>query len=311
MDRKGILRVALAALALSGSAPLPAAPIKVVATTLDMAHFAQKIGGDRVDVDALFTGKVDIHFFEPRPRQVLSLRRADLLIVGGLAIDVWATALSDAARNPKIRYGAEGYIDPADGVRPLQIPQGKIDGASGHVHPYGNPHYWLTRENVEIALRNIERGLARVSPGDAETFRRNREAYVEEVRKTFAALHERLDPFKGARFIQYHQSWDYFAREFGLVIAGDIEPKPGIPPSAAHLAQLIAKAKADEVALIVAEPYYPRSPIERVAEATGARVVRPCLYLGGRPDVKDFLENLRRNVEEIAAALEAGGGAGS
>jgi len=306
-----ILRVAPLALALLGSAPLPAAPLKVVATTLDMAHFAEKVGGDRVEVEALFTGQVDIHFFEPRPRQVLALRRADLLIVGGLAIDVWSTAIIDAARNPKVRYGADGYVDPADGVKPLQVPQGRIDGASGDVHPYGNPHFWLTRENVEIALRNIEKGLARISPADAETFRKNREAYVEEVRAAFDALRKRMEPFRGTKVLQYHRSWDYFAAEFGLVIAGDIEPKPGIPPSAAHLAQLIEKAKAEKVALILAEPYYPRSAIERVAEATGARVVRPCLYLGARPGVGEFLENLRRNVDEIAAALGGRGGAGS
>ena len=93
--------------------------IMVVSSTADMADFASHVGGDKVETYAIYNGKYDIHFFEPRPSQVIKLRRADVLIVAGLDGDPWIRSLIDAARNPNIRFGKLGYVDPAIGVTPL------------------------------------------------------------------------------------------------------------------------------------------------------------------------------------------------
>jgi ABC-type Zn uptake system ZnuABC Zn-binding protein ZnuA len=293
----------IAAILAVSPAPLAAETLKVVASILDMADIAEQIGGDKVEVDALSTGKYDLHFFDPRPSQVMKLRKADLLIVGGLDVDVWIEALIEASRNPRIRFGAVGYVDPSDGVQPIQVPKGRIDGAMGDVHPYGNPHYWVTRENLGIVVENIANGLSRVSPEDAEFFERNRRAYLEKVGEVFDGLHARLAPFKGTKVIQYHQSWDYFCSEFGLTIVGSLEPKPGIPPSASHLDELVSFAKHEGAKLMLIEPYYPKRPVEFVARETGAKVLRLPFYAGGKEGVDGFLDNLSRNVDQIVEAL--------
>ena len=148
---KVLIKAAVLATVLVFTAACPAAKkVNVVASTLDMADIAKQVGGDKVSVYAVSTGKYDLHFFDPRPSQVMKLRRADLLIVGGLDVDIWIQGLIDASRNRRIRFGAEGYVDPSAGIRPIQVPKGRIDGSMGDVHPYGNPHYWVTRENRSL-----------------------------------------------------------------------------------------------------------------------------------------------------------------
>jgi zinc/manganese transport system substrate-binding protein len=277
--------------------------LNVVASTLDMADIAKQIGGDRVSVYAVSTGKFDLHFFDPRPSQVMKLRKANLLIVGGLDVDVWIQGLIDASRNSKIRFGGVGYVDPSDGIRPIQVPKGRIDGAMGDVHPYGNPHYWVTRKNARRVVENIAHGLIRVSPDDSEYFEQRKEAYLDRLDAVFDELHEKMEPFKGTKVIQYHQSWDYFCNEFGLEIVGSLEPKPGIPPSPSHLKDVVSWAKREGAKLMLVEPYYPKRPVEFVARETGAKVLRLPFYTGGKKGVDGFLDNLTYDVEQIAEAL--------
>ena len=301
---KALMKAALIAGILAlGTTRSDAKPVNVVASTLDMADIAKQIGGDRVSVYAVSTGKYDLHFFDPRPSQVMKLRNADLVIVSGLDLDVWIQSLIDASRNSKVRFGAVGYVDPSDGIRPIQVPKGRIDGAMGDVHPYGNPHYWVTLEHVRIVVENIADGLIRVSPEDAEYVKRGKAAYLQKVAEVFDDLHKKLEPFKGTKVLQYHQSWDYFCMEFGLEIVGSLEPKPGIPPSPSHLQELVSWARHEGAKLMLIEPYYPERPVEFVARETGVKVLRLPFYAGGKDGVDSFLGNLTYNVNQIVQAL--------
>jgi ABC-type Zn uptake system ZnuABC Zn-binding protein ZnuA len=282
------------------------AEVFVVASTLDMADFARQVGGDRVEIYPISTGKFDLHFFEPLPSQAMKLGRADMLVVGGLEVDPWIQGLIEASRNAKILFGAPGYVDPAVGVRPLDVPTGSIDGSMGDVHPYGNPHFWFTPENVAIAVRNIADGLARVDPDGAAVYEQNRDRYAAKVKETYEDLRAKMQPFQGTAVLQYHASWDYFCQAMGLEIVGCLEPKPGIPPTPGHLKQVVEQARARNAKLILVEPYYPKRPVRFVEEKAGVRAVRLPLFLGGRAGVEDYLENLRYIVNTIVAALEKG-----
>lgn len=291
--------------ALFGMMPSRAsAKLFVVTSTQDCADFVRQVGGERVEVYPISTGKYDLHFFEPVPSQVMKLGRADMLVTGGLDIDPWIQGLIDASRNPRIQFGAPGYVDPAVGVRALDVPEGRLDGSMGDVHPYGNPHFWFTPENVEIAVRNITGGLTRVDPEGTAYYEANRDRYLSEVKATFDDLRSKLRPFQGTAVLQYHLSWDYFCRTFGLEIVGSLEPKPGIPPSPAHLEELVKQARARKARLLLVEPYYPERPVRFVERETGVKALRLPLYLGGKDGIETYLDNLRCIVTTIAEALQ-------
>ncbi len=301
--RKIVALIICVAFVAAANGPAAAERLRVVASTLDMADLVEKIGGDRVEVYSVFRGLSDLHFFEPVPSQVMKLTRADALVVVGLDADVWMKPLIDAARNSKIRFGASGYIDPSDGVLALEVPAGKIDGAMGDVHPYGNPHYWLSPDNMKIAVRNIRAGLSRVSPTDEAYFMANERRCIVEIDRTATALKEKLAPFAGAGIIQYHSSWNYFCDYFGLDALESLEPQPGVPPTARHLGEIAALAREGRVRLLIAEPYYPDKPVDYMRKETGVPVLRLPIYLGATPGVSTCLGLLEYNVDAIARAL--------
>jgi len=295
--------IAALCVALAPGALAAGGPLKIVASTLDMADFARNVGGERVEVYSVFKGLTDLHFFEPIPSQVMRLKQADMLIVVGLDADAWMGSLIDASRNPRIQFGAPGYVDPSDGIRPLDVPTGRIDGSRGDVHPYGNPHYWLDMDNAKIAVENICEGLVRISPSDEALFRANKERYLSMLDETASELKTELAPFRSAGIIQYHQSWDYFCDYFGLEVVASLEPKPGIPPTAKHLNEVVKAAKTKRARLLLIEPYYPDKPVEYTKRETGLPALRLPIYLGSVPGISSYLELVRHNAETIARTL--------
>ncbi len=289
-------------LALAASAA-GAEPVRVVTSTLDMADFVRQIGGDRVSVHSITRGRYDLHAYQPRPSEVMTLRKADMVVVAGMELDAFMPALLNAARNRSLRFGGEGFVDPSVGVEARDVPTGPITGAMGDVHAHGNPHFWFTPDNVATACHNIAAGLARIDPGHADRYRTACTAYVAEVRRTYADLQDRLRPYKGTRVIQFHPSWDYFCDTFGLVVAGDIEPRPGLPPTPGHLSRLADRVAEEDIRLVLAEPFYPERPLRFLQRRSDAKVLRLPLYLGGPPGHTNYLENLTYMVTAIHDAL--------
>lgn len=105
----------------------------------------------------------------------------------------------------------------------------------------------------------------------------------------------------------YHRSWSYFLRRFGLETIGEIEPKPGIPPSPGHVVEVIEAMRAQRVKLILMEPYYSRQAPDRIARETGAVVVVAALSVGGQPEAPDYFGLIDNLITRLAAAAEAQG----
>ena len=141
--------------------------LDIVTTTEDGASITREIGGDRVTVTAIGKGYQDPHFIEPKPSFLLLLRKADLLEVIGLELEIgWLPPLLDQSRNNNIRPGQNGYLDLSTGVEILDRPTGNVNRSMGDVHPLGNPHYWLDPENGRHVARAVKNKLAELSPAN-------------------------------------------------------------------------------------------------------------------------------------------------
>jgi len=278
--------------------------VHVVASCLDMADFVHQIGGERVHVTAILNGNHDPHHYDARPSEVMDLKRADMVVAMGMELDAFLPGMIDASRNPKIRFGKPGFVDPSVGVHAHDVPEGKISGKLGDVHPYGNPHFWYTPENVMIACRNIRDGLIRVDPENAEHYRAGYMTYIRKVNQTFEELKTRLEPYKDRRILEYHPSWGYFFEYFPPQLVGEIEPKPGIPPSTRHLRNLVKDLRENPVDLVIAEPFYPDRPFRFLERELGLQTRKLPLFLGGEPGVETYLENITYIVDQLIEAFE-------
>ncbi len=267
------------------------AKLQVVTTTTDLADIAKEIGQDKIEVISLSHGdQSGCNSVEPRPSMVMGLRKADLFVRIGMAYDSWADSLIDAARNSRIVFGAPGYLDVSIGIERLEVPRGKVDAGMGHVHIYGNPHYWLDPGNGRVIAENILAGLIRITPENKEYFTRNKELFARKLDDKMKEWSMKLEPYKGRKIVSYHKSWEYFARRFGLAITATIEPKPGIPPSAAYLNHLIQQLKPLGGLIILHENIYSVKSSALVAKETGAKIVILPIATGGmRGTVKNYI----------------------
>jgi len=284
--------------------PVEAAPLKVITTTEDLAAIAKEVGGERVEVESLAKGVQNPHFIEAKPSFMLKLSRADLFVQVGLELEqAWVGPLLLGARNGKIQSGASGFVDASRGITTLEVPTGPIDRSAGDVHLQGNPHIWLDPINGKQIAQNIAEGLKRVDPKGTEAYDRNLADFSARIDAALPRWQERMKPFEGAKVITYHNSWPYFLKRFGLVAAGYIEPKPGIPSSTAHLRGLIELIPREQVKVILVEPYFSDQAPRFLAEKTGAKVVPLPPSVSASTGINDYFELFDHLTNRLAEAL--------
>lgn len=295
---------ALFALAATAFAASPAAAkLKVVTTTTDLADIARRVGGEHVEVQSLSKGWQDPHFVEAKPSLMLGVHRADLLLSVGLDLEIgWLPGVVLGARNPKINPSAPGYFEAADAIEPIET-QAVADRRSGDVHPRGNPHFWLD----PLAMRSVALALgehfARNDSENAAAYRQNSAALASEIDRRMEGWTKRLAPFQGRRIVTYHRTLNYFYKRFGLVGMDYVEPRPGIPPSPAHLADLIRRMRAESVNLVLVENFYDRKIPELVASQAGASAKVVPVSVEGTEAAKSWFSLMDLLVETVAAGL--------
>ena len=267
-----------------------AAELNVVASLPDFGAIAQAVGGKFVDVTTIARGSEDPHFVDARPSFVRILNKADLLIEGGANLETgWLPTLVTAARNSKIQGTGKGHLVLSRYVKLLDVPTTPVDRSMGDVHPTGNPHYWLDPRNGKVLAEKIGATLAELDPKNAAAYKGNVAQFNAKLDAKWPEWQKKLEPLRGAKVITYHKSYDYLASAFGFEVIAQLEPKPGIEPSATHITQLVQQAKQAGVKFVIVEPYRPRRAAEQVANAVGARVVVLPDKTGSTAEAKDYI----------------------
>ena len=295
-----ILTSLLTALTLLGTAH---AKLNVVATLPDYAALASAIGGDKIEITAMGKPTEDPHFVDARPSFVVKLRSADVLIEGGAELEMgWLPPLLQNARNAKIETGAPGRVVASQGIRLMEVPT-NLTRAAGDVHAMGNPHFMVDPIIAKAVAQHIAQAFAAVDAANAATYQANYKKFEATIDAKLQEWGAKLLPFKGANVVAYHDSWVYFAHRFGFNIETFLEPKPGIPPSPSHLAEVIAAMKAQKAKAVIVEPFHNRKIAEKVAASTGAKVVDFAQYPGALPGTDSYVALIDVLVSRLAAAL--------
>lgn len=291
-------------LLLALSAVPAGAKLNVVATTPDLGAIAHEIGGAQIDLTTLAKPSEDPHFVDAKPSFVVKLNHADALIEGGAELEGgWLTPLLEGARNPRIEAGKPGRISAAEGVALLEIPAA-LDRSQGDIHAAGNPHYLTDPRNAAIVAAHIARALAELDGKSAATFQANLKKFDADLQAKQAEWQKLLAPFQGRPLVTYHNYWIYFGRGFGFPMDLFLEPKPGIPPTPAHLAEVISKMKAGHLKLIAVQPYQNRRTAETVAAHTGATVLDFPSFPGGK-GTESYLAWIDFLVQAVARGFAA------
>ena len=287
--------------ALTGTAR---AKLNVVATLADYAAIAREIGGEHVDITSMAKPTEDPHFVDARPSFVVKLRSADILIEGGAELETgWLPPLLQTARNSKLETGAVGRVQASEGIRLLDVPA-TLSRAAGDVHASGNPHFMVDPIIAKAVAAHIASAFSAADPANADSYAANDKKFETTIDAKLQEWGKALLPFRGQHLAAYHDDWLYFAHRFGFDVDVFLEPKPGVPPSPSHLAEVIGKIKAEKIKAIIVEPYHNRKIATKVASSTGAHVVDAAQYPDGLPNTATYVELIDVLVTRLATALK-------
>jgi zinc/manganese transport system substrate-binding protein len=282
------------------------AKLNVVATTPDFGAVAKAIGDDKVDVTVLARPTEDPHFVDAKPSYIVKLSRADAVIEGGAELEIgWLPPLLEGARNSKLAPGAPGYIACNQGVQLLEVPT-TLDRSKGDIHAAGNPHYMVDPANAKIVAQHIANSFSQIDHKNAAAYQANLQKFTRELDAKLQEWEKALAPYKGQHLVAYHNSWPYFAQRFGFVIDLFLEPKPGLPPTPTHLAEVMTKMKEQNAHVILVDPYLNHKTADVVARATGATVLDVAQFPGGVKGTEgSYIKLLDAIVNSLAKALAA------
>ncbi len=281
-----------------------ARPLRVAATTPDLAAVSQAVGGDHVQVTPLSLPTQDPHWVDARPNLAVVLARADLLLLVGLDLEVgWLPTLVTGSRNASIQPGSPGYVDCSGFVDLLGVPAGRLDRSMGDVHAGGNPHYNFDPRRMVDVARGIAARMTQLDPPHADIYAANLAVFEAQVQEGLARWAQKAQALEGLPVVTYHRSFPYLADFLHLHVIAAIEPKPGIPPTPSHVQQVAASAKAAGAKVILQESWFPTRTSEVVRNAIGAKLVS----VTGGTDVSGGQDYVAF-VDGLVDALVAGAG---
>lgn len=283
--------------------PLPAlAEVHVFAGEPEWAALAKELGGDKVEATSATDAQEDPHHVRAKPSLLAAMRRADLVIVSGSSLEIgWLPILLQKSANADVQPGKPGYMNASDYVKRLEVPS-RLDRADGDIHPEGNPHIQTDPRNIALVAKELAKRLATVDSVNAAYYQQRYADFASRWQAAIAKWEAQAKPLRGMKVVVHHKAWAYLNQWLGLQEVGELEPKPGIPPTASHLEQLLVTLKANPASAIIRAPYNAPDASEWLSEKTGTKAVVLPYTVGGDEQSGDLFKLFDRT---IALLLEA------
>ena len=246
--------------------------IQALSTIPDLAWLIQEIGGDKVNSQALLTGRENPHHVDAIPEFVLRVADADLVCMVGMELEIgYLPPVLSRSGNAKVQAGSGLYCDASRQVPVLEKPSAPVNRSMGDVHPHGNPHYYLSPTAMSAAASEITSLLSKVKPEHAKQFLTASELLKNKLLAIAQSNKEQLKSIDRSKplIIEYHKEFSYFFNEYELNSFGSIEEKPGVPPSAHRIGEIALAAKKAGVKIALATDYSPTKVLKRFSEISG------------------------------------------
>ncbi len=300
---KPIIRI-LSGLSLAIFAAPSIAALNIFACEQEWAALAQELAGDKASIYSATTALQDVHKVEARPSLIARVRSADLLICSGSELEVgWLPLLLTQSGNAKIQPGSEGYFEASQFVPKLEIPK-VVDRALGDVHPSGNPHVHLDPRNIPRVAEVLTVRFVQLDPANADTYKARGISFRERWRAALSRWEQQATRLKGVPVVVYHKDMSYFINWSGMREAGSLEPKPGLPPTPAHLAELVERMKREPAKIVVYSAYNSPRAAEFLSERTKIPSVMLPFTVGGTDRAKDLFGLFDDTIGRLLATVK-------
>lgn len=280
------------------------AALNVFACEPEWGALAQELGGDKVSVFLATTARQDPHRVEARPSLISRIRNADLVICSGSELEIgWLPLLLTQSGNDRIQPGSPGFLEASQFVVKLEIPK-VIDRALGDIHPAGNPHIHLDPRNIARVADVVTGRLMELDPANSDTYKARAESFGERWQAGIQRWQQQAAPLKSVPIVVYHKDMSYFINWAGMREAGSLEPKPGIPPTPTHLAELVERMKRSPARAVVYSPYNNPGAAQFLSERAKIPNVMLPFTVGGTDKAKDLFGLFDDTIERLLVTVK-------
>ncbi len=278
------------------------AKINLFACEPEWGALARELGGDAVKVTTATNGLQDPHHIQARPSLIARIRRADLLVCTGAELEIgWLPVLLQKSGNPAIQSGAPGYFMATDAVELLDVPD-NLDRSEGDIHAEGNPHIQTDPRRIAQVADALAERLKQVDPAHGDAYERRRRDFGKRWQAAIARWQKRAAGLHGKAIVTQHKNWVYLEDWLGLKEVATLEPKPGVPPTASHLARVLNSIKGRQVLAIVRAAYQSPQASQWLASRSGVPAVELPFTVGGAPRVKNLFDLFDVTISRLLGA---------
>ena len=264
------------------------ATLNVFATVPEWGALAEELGGDRVKVYAATNALQDPHRVEARPSLIARARSADLVVATGAELEVgWLPLVIQQAGNPKVRPGTPGYFEAVAFVPVLGKPT-RLDRAEGDIHPQGDPHIQTDARNIGRVAEPLAQRMAQLDPANAAHYQARLKQFLERWNAAVAKWERDAAPLKGVRVIVQHKGFTYLDAWLGIEEVAALEPKPGMEPTTAHLAEVLATLERRPAKMVLRAAYQGDRASQWLAQRAKIAPVALPFTVGGSEGAKDL-----------------------
>ncbi len=281
--------------------------LQVVATVSSLGDIAKQVGGEHVNVHVIVPPRLNPHYIQPKPSDVLKTKRADLFLYTGLHLELWLGPFVEAVGRPELMPGGPKALDMSDGIKVLDANQAVTTRAEGEMYFEGNPHYWLNPENAAVLAQTIATKLTELAPERQQAFEQNRQLFVTKLDEKIAQWRQQVASLKGKELVAYHNEWPYFSEFTGLVMRHFLEPKPGIPPTPRQVQFIEDYIQEQHIPAVVKAGHEPKEAAQQISQRTGVRLILLCHTVGELPECPDYFSIFEHNITELTAPFAAQG----
>lgn len=279
------------------------AGLRVFSCEPEWGALLTELAGDAVDVSVATSALQDVHAIEARPSLIARVRRADLLVCSGADLEIgWLPALVKQAGNARLS-GGPGVFMAAEQVSTLERPS-QLDRAAGDVHPQGNPHVQMDPNRVLTIANALAARLAELDPGNAATYTQRLADFSARWQTAIKGWEAKAAGLRGRKVVVHHASWVYLLTWLGIEQVGALEPKPGVPPTSAHLAGLIASARSEQAFAILVAAYQDPKAAQWLSARTDIPVVVLPFTVGGDERAKDLFGLYDSTLDKLLAVAK-------
>ena len=275
--------------------------LSIFATVPEWGALAQELGGDKVKVYVATTGLQDPHRVEARPSLIARARGADLVVATGAELEVgWLPLVlqqtGKAASGP-------GYFE-ATAFVPLLDKPAKLDRAEGDVHPFGDPHIQTDARNIGKVATALAQRMSELDRGNAAFYSQRLQDFQSRWTAAIARWEQKAAPLKGMPIVVQHKGFTYLDRWLGLREVAALEPKPGIEPTTAHLAEVLSLLQKSPAKMVIRAAYQGDQASQWLAQRTKINVATLPFTVGGTPEAKDLFGLFDDTIDRLLKAAQ-------